>query len=76
MEKESVTLDEIRSTWPPTVSVPQAARAAGYADSTLYAAIARGECPFQTIRLGGGKTRVITASLVRVLSGEPELQVA
>ncbi|SCK37242.1 hypothetical protein H181DRAFT_03149 [Streptomyces sp. WMMB 714] len=65
------TLAEISATWAPTASVREAARVAGYSDSALYAAIARGECPFQTIKVGG-KTRILTASLVRVLSGEPD----
>ncbi|MFE0256890.1 hypothetical protein [Streptomyces sp. NPDC059010] len=61
------TLDEIRS-WPATVSVPKAATALGGSSSHLHALIKRGESPVKLVPLGG-RHRVITASLVRLLEG-------
>lgn len=61
------TLDEIRS-WPATVSVPKAATALGVSKSHLHALIKRGESPVKLVPLGG-RHRVITASLVRLLEG-------
>ncbi|MEU0723126.1 helix-turn-helix domain-containing protein [Streptomyces sp. NPDC006140] len=61
------TLDEIRS-WPATVSVPKAATALGVSKSHLYELIRRGEAPVKLVPLGG-RHRVITASLVRLLEG-------
>ncbi|MFF0704990.1 helix-turn-helix domain-containing protein [Streptomyces tendae] len=71
MTTATATLAEISATWAPTASVAEAAAASGYSAAHLYRAIAKGECPFQTIRVGG-KIRIITASLIRVLSGEPD----
>ncbi|MFJ7242838.1 helix-turn-helix domain-containing protein [Streptomyces olivaceus] len=65
----TTTLAEIAASWAPTASVADAAAASGYSKAHLYRAISRGECPFRTIQVGG-KIRIITASLVRVLSGE------
>ncbi|MFD7996281.1 DNA-binding protein [Streptomyces mexicanus] len=63
------TLAEIRK-WPATVSVADAARAIGCSRSHLYERVKRGDSPVKTIGVG---TRyvVITADLVRLLSGEP-----
>ncbi|MEW2305402.1 helix-turn-helix domain-containing protein [Streptomyces sp. NPDC006655] len=61
------TLDEIRS-WPATVSVPKAATALGVSKTHLHALIRRGEAPVKLVPLGG-RHRVITASLVRLLEG-------
>lgn len=61
------TLDEIRS-WPATVSVPMAAKAMGISKTHLHALIKNGECPVKTLPLGG-RHRVITAALVRLLEG-------
>ncbi|MCX5555330.1 AlpA family transcriptional regulator [Streptomyces sp. NBC_00038] len=61
------TLDEVRS-WPATVSVPKAATALGVSKSHLHALVKRGEAPFKLVPLGG-RHRVITASLVRLLEG-------
>ncbi|MFF7474558.1 helix-turn-helix domain-containing protein [Streptomyces sp. NPDC008092] len=61
------TLDEVRS-WPATVSVPKAATALGVSKSHLYELIRRGEAPVKLVPLGG-RHRVITASLVRLLEG-------
>ena len=62
------TLADIRK-WPATVSVTLAATAIGCSRSHLYERIKHGESPVKTINVG---TRyvVITADLVRLLSGE------
>ncbi|MEV8553429.1 DNA-binding protein [Streptomyces glaucescens] len=62
------TLTEVRK-WPATVSVSDAARAIGSSRSWLYEAIKRGESPVKTIAVGTRHV-VITADLVRLLSGE------
>ncbi|MFF8963530.1 hypothetical protein ACF1BK_12390 [Streptomyces globisporus] len=64
-------LADFAATAQPTVSVAEASRIGGFGTSTGYAAIARGDFPFQTIKVGG-KVRVVTASIVRVLSGQAE----
>lgn len=63
------TLAEIRK-WFTTISVPQAAAAIGCSKSHLHERIKRGDCPVKTIPLGARHV-VITADLVRLLSGEP-----
>ncbi|MFD0417288.1 DNA-binding protein [Streptomyces sp. NPDC127108] len=65
------TLNEIRQ-WPATVSVAQAATAIGCSKSHLHELIKRGESPVQTLPLGSNRTVVITADLVRLLSGEKQ----
>ena len=62
------TLAEVRA-WPATASVPQAATALGCSKAQLYELIRRGESPVKTLSLGKRHV-VITADLVRVLSGE------
>ena len=62
------TLAEVRK-WPATVSVAQAATAIGCGKSHLHDRIKRGDCPVKTIPLGS-RVVVITADLVRLLSGE------
>lgn len=62
------TLAEIRE-WPATVTVPRAATALGCSQSQLYDLIKSGRSPVKTIPLGT-RVVVITADLVRVLSGE------
>lgn len=62
------TLADVRK-WPATVSVTEAARAIGCSKSHLHDRIKRGDCPVKTIPLGARHV-VITADLVRVLSGE------
>ncbi|MGR4847922.1 helix-turn-helix domain-containing protein [Streptomyces sp. LARHCF252] len=59
------TLEEIK-TWPATISVAEAARALGVSRSHLYELIRAEESPVRVLRLGS--VRVITASLVEVLS--------
>ncbi|MET8506797.1 DNA-binding protein [Streptomyces sp. NPDC004787] len=68
------TLADIRK-WPATVPVPQAARAIGCSGQHLRDRIKRGDAPVKTIQLG---TRyvVITADLLRLLSGADESEAA
>ncbi|WP_373429408.1 hypothetical protein [Streptomyces sp. V4I23] len=62
----------MRSTWGGTGSVEDASRAFGFSRAKGYELIRRGEFPCRVLRIGRG-TRVVTASLLRVLdSGEPE----
>ncbi|MET9494292.1 DNA-binding protein [Streptomyces sp. NPDC006552] len=68
-EPKRPTLAAIRSTWPPTVPVSEAATAIGCGRSWLYEAIKRGESPVKTIPVGN-RCVVVTADLVRLLSGE------
>ncbi|MFE7580730.1 DNA-binding protein [Streptomyces gardneri] len=63
------TLADIRK-WPATVSVPRAASAIGCSKSHLHERIKRGNSPVRTIPLGTRHV-VITADLVRLLSGSP-----
>lgn len=69
MTPKAPTLAEIRDCWPATVNVREANRAGGWSDSHGYDLITRGEYPFKTLRVGG-RIRVLTASIVRVLSAE------
>ncbi|WP_308401815.1 helix-turn-helix domain-containing protein [Streptomyces noursei] len=62
----------IRATWNGTGSVEDASKALGISRSKGYELARRGEFPCRTLRIGRS-TRVVTASLLRVLeSGEPE----
>lgn len=63
------TLADIRK-WPATVSVLQAAAALGCSKTYLYDRIKQGESPVKTIPVGDRRYVVITADLVRLLSGE------
>ncbi|GAA3037112.1 hypothetical protein GCM10010448_19420 [Streptomyces glomeratus] len=64
------TLAEVRE-WPATCSVRRAALAIGCSPTHLAALIRRGESPVKTIPLGTSRRQlVITADLVRLLSGE------
>ncbi|MFG2544350.1 DNA-binding protein [Streptomyces sp. NPDC048594] len=68
------TLDEIR-TWPATVPVTTAATALGCSRTHLYELVKAGQAPVRTLRLGVGRTVVLTASLVRLLeTGVPDPQ--
>lgn len=69
MSKGQPTLAEVRK-WSATVSVSDAARAIGCSRSHLYERVKRGESPVKTIDVGTRHV-VITADLVRLLSGEP-----
>ncbi|MET9559972.1 MULTISPECIES: helix-turn-helix transcriptional regulator [Streptomyces] len=68
------TLAEIEGTWPPHTNVPDAALVLGCSTSQAYAMIKRHEFPAKVIRFGKGRVVVVTASLVRVLRGEPDPQ--
>ncbi|MEJ8645291.1 DNA-binding protein [Streptomyces sp. MS1.HAVA.3] len=62
------TLADVRK-WPATVSVATAATAIGCSKSHLHERIKRGDSPVKTIPLGARHV-VVTADLVRLLSGE------
>jgi hypothetical protein len=68
--KGQPTLTDVRK-WPATVSVAEAARAIGCSRSHLHERIRRGASPVKTIPVGARHV-VITASLVRLLSGEEQ----
>ena len=65
---EGPTLAEVR-TWPATVSISQACRALGISRSFGYELSALNQFPARCLRVGGS-VRVLTVSLIRVLSGE------
>ncbi|MEU5247302.1 DNA-binding protein [Streptomyces asoensis] len=64
------TLSDIRS-WPATVSIPLAAQALGCSKSHLHERIKQGDSPVKTIPFGSRHV-VITADLIRLLSGGVE----
>jgi predicted DNA-binding transcriptional regulator AlpA len=66
----SPTLAEVRA-WPATVDVPRAAAALGISRAYAYELAARGEFPARVLKLGG-RSRVVTASLVDVLTADSE----
>jgi predicted DNA-binding transcriptional regulator AlpA len=62
----------IRATWGGTGSVEDASRALGFSRAKGYDLVRNGQFPCRVLRIGR-KTRVVTASLLRVLeSGVPE----
>ncbi|CAL9379934.1 helix-turn-helix transcriptional regulator [Streptomyces sp. enrichment culture] len=66
------TLAEIKN-WPATVNVTRCAHALGCSPSHLYELIKQGKAPVRMLRLGTGRTVVVTASLVRLLeTGDPD----
>jgi hypothetical protein len=69
VSKSQPTLADVRK-WPATCSVSDAARAIGCSRSHLYERVKRGESPVKTIAVGTRSHVVITADLVRLLSGE------
>ena len=68
VSEDGPTLDEVRR-WPATVSLTQACKALGISRSFGYELAALHQFPARCLRIGGS-VRVLTASLVRVLSGE------
>lgn len=62
------TLDDVRG-WPATVSVTKAASALGCSRAQLYRQINLGTAPVRALMWGRSRV-VITADLVRLLSGE------
>lgn len=69
MPPKRPTLADIRS-WPATISVVEAAEALGCSKTYLYDRIKQGDSPVKTIPVGDRRYVVITADLVRLLSGE------
>lgn len=65
------TLAEIRDQWPPTVDVPTAGSVFGLSRSHAYDLIKHGKFPAKVIQVGS-RYRVLTESIVRALTGEPE----
>lgn len=65
------TLNEISTTWAATVSIPKAAAAFGVSDSHAYDLVARGEFPARVLKVGS-RYRVVTASIIAVLSNEKQ----
>ncbi|MER8084377.1 hypothetical protein ACIO6T_19695 [Streptomyces sp. NPDC087532] len=62
----------IRATWSGTSSVADASKAFGFSRAKGYDLVRQGQFPCRILQIGRG-TRVVTASLLRVLeSGEPE----
>ncbi|GAA1369994.1 helix-turn-helix domain-containing protein [Streptomyces beijiangensis] len=62
----------IRATWSGTGSVKEASKAFGFSRAKGYDLIRQGKFPCRVLHIGRS-TRVVTASLLRVLeSGEPE----
>lgn len=68
-EQAGPMLEEIRTSWPPLVNLTTAATAFRISTGTAYELDNRGEFPAEVIRVGS-RRRVLTASIVRVLSGE------
>lgn len=64
---EAPTLEEVRS-WGATVSIPLACKALGYSTAWGYELAARNEFPCRILTVRNRK-RVITASLIELLSG-------
>ena len=62
----------IRATWGGTGSVADASKAFGFSRAKGYDLVRQNRFPCRVLQIGRG-TRVVTASLLRVLeSGEPE----
>lgn len=64
------TIADIRA-WPATVDVATASAAIGISRSYGYELAKRGEFPVRSLTVGG-KTRVLTSDLMRVLGITPE----
>ncbi|MGQ4343703.1 DNA-binding protein [Streptomyces sp. SAS_275] len=62
------TLADVRK-WPATVSLPKAASALGCSARHLQERVRRGDSPVKTLPFGN-RNVVITADLIRLLSGE------
>lgn len=68
--KSAPTLAEVKD-WPATVDVPTAGSAFGLSRSHSYELIKRGQFPARAIQVGS-RYRVITESIIRALSDDPE----
>jgi hypothetical protein len=64
------TIDDIRA-WAATCDVPDAAAAVGVSRTTAYELVKTGDFPAKVIKVAG-RYRVLTASLLAVLTGETE----
>lgn len=64
--RDGVTLAEVQA-WPATVDIPTANTAIGLSKSHGYELAKRGEYPARVLKVGG-RYRVVTASIVRLLS--------
>lgn len=62
------TIAEIQG-WPATVDPATGGAAFGISRSYAYELVRRGEFPAKVIKVGG-KTRIVTASILAALSGE------
>lgn len=62
------SIDQLRE-GAPTLDVPAACKLLGISRSHGYAAVRRGEFPAKVLKVGGSY-RVITASLLVILTGE------
>lgn len=69
VDRRLPTLKEIRELWPATVDVPTAGIAFGLSRSHSYELVTRGEFPVKVIKVGS-RYRVVTESIVEVLSSE------
>ncbi|MDX3746527.1 helix-turn-helix domain-containing protein [Streptomyces sp. AK08-02] len=76
MQSTRYSPTHIRATWDGTGSVEDASRALGFSRAKGYDLVRRGEFPCRVLRIGRS-TRIVTASMLRVLeSGVPECNVA
>lgn len=70
MTQARATLRDMQE-WPPTVGIPDAARALGISRSYGFELAKLGQFPARTITVGS-RRRVITASLVELLDAAAE----
>jgi helix-turn-helix protein len=70
-DRQRPTIDDIRA-WPATCDVPDAAGAVGVSRTTAYELVKTGDFPAKVIKVVG-RYRVLTASLLAVLTGETEV---
>lgn len=63
-----LTLEDIRR-WPAAVNVEDYARAFGISRAGAYESIRAGTCPVRVVKVGG-RIKVVTASILRVLDLE------
>lgn len=63
------TLEEVRRSWAPTVSLATAATVFGISRATAYNLYNQGSFPAQVVQVGG-RRHVLTSSIIRVLEGD------
>lgn len=61
------SLEEIRG-WPATVNADRAALALGCSRAHFYSLLKSRDAPVRTLKLGTGRTVIVTASLIALLS--------